>query len=97
VYWERLARPEPQNSSQAPVLAALFLMLVGAILLIACANVLGLFLAKGLGRGREMAIRRALGASRLDLVRLCVVEALGFSERLEAPSPVSRWPVPSRQ
>ena len=76
VYWERLARLEPQNASQAPVLAALFLMLVGAILLIACANVLGLFLAKGLGRGREMAIRRALGASRSDLVRLCVVEAL---------------------
>jgi len=76
VYWERLARPEPQNASQAPALAGLFLMLVGAILLIACANVLGLFLAKGLGRGREMAIRRALGASRSDLVRLCVVEAL---------------------
>ena len=54
-------------------------MLVGAILLIACANVLGLFLAKGLGRGREMAIRRALGASRSDLVRLCVVEALVIS------------------
>jgi predicted permease len=76
VYSERLARPEPQNASQAPVLAVLFLMLVGAILLIACANVLGLFLAKGLGRSREMAIRRALGASRWDLVRLCVVEAL---------------------
>jgi putative ABC transport system permease protein len=76
VYWERLTRLEPQNASQAPVLAALFLMLVGAVLLIACANVLGLFLAKGLGRGREMAIRRALGASRSDLVRLCVVEAL---------------------
>lgn len=75
-YWERLARPEPQNASQAPVLAALFLLLVGAILLIACANVLGLFLAKGLGRAREMAIRRALGASRSDLVRLCAVEAL---------------------
>ena len=76
VYWERLARPEPQTASQAPVLAALFLVLVGAVLLIACANVLGLFLAKGLGRGHEMAIRRALGASRSDLVRLCVVEAL---------------------
>jgi len=76
VYWERLARPEPQNAAQTPVLAALFLLLVGAILLIACLNVLGLFLARGLGRGREMAIRRALGASRSDLVRLCVVEAL---------------------
>jgi putative ABC transport system permease protein len=76
VYRERFARPEPQTASQAPVLAALFLLLVGAVLLIACANVLGLFLAKGLGRGHEMAIRRALGASRSDLVRLCVVEAL---------------------
>src|SRR5262249_51592148 len=76
VYWERWARPDPQNASQAPVLAALFLMLVGAVLLIACANVLGLFLARGLGRSREMAIRRALGARRSDLVRLCVVEAL---------------------
>ena len=75
-YAERLARPEPQNESQGVALAALFLMLVGAILLIACANVLGLFLARGLGRGREMAIRAALGASRWDLVRLCLVEAL---------------------
>jgi len=79
VFWERLARPEPQASSQAPLLAALFLMLVGAVLVIACANVLGLFLAKGLGRGREMAVRRALGASRFDLIRLCVIEALVIS------------------
>jgi predicted permease len=76
VHSERAARPDPQTAAQTPVLAAFFLMLVGAILLIACANVLGLFLAKGLGRGREMAIRRALGASRSDLVRLCVVEAV---------------------
>ena len=79
VYAERLARPEPQNESQGVVLAALFLMLVGAILLIACANVLGLFLARGLGRGREMAIRAALGASRWDLVRLCLIEALAIA------------------
>jgi predicted permease len=79
VYSERLVRPEPQMGSQGLVLAALFLMLVGAILVIACANVLGLFLARALGRGREMAIRAALGGSRWDLVRLCLVEALVIS------------------
>jgi predicted permease len=74
VYAERMARPEPQTASQAPMLAAFFLALVGAVLLIACANVLGLFLARGLGRGREMALRTTLGGTKWHLVRLCLVE-----------------------
>jgi predicted permease len=75
VYAERMARPEPQIASQAPMLAAFFLALVGAVLLISCANVLGLFLARGLGRGREMALRTTLGGTKWHLVRLCLVEA----------------------
>jgi predicted permease len=74
--WRAVPLDSLVSGKNGPAMFAMLLGLSGFVLLIACSNLANLLLARTMTRAREYAVRAALGASRLQLLRPLFAEAL---------------------
>jgi predicted permease len=71
--------PTPGNDASALAGATVLMTIAGMVLIVACLNLANMLLARGSARRQEIALRLALGGSRLRIVRQLAIEGLLLS------------------